>query len=363
MDQIEDDERPQRPPQRADAPEPALDGVREVERWLAWYRDVHDESASPGSARLDRCRREFLSIERGLSRLADACERDPEMAIASRGLRRRLRGRRAALVEEFGKIVAEWFAAGGQAYLVDPAATSRPQGSARPRGGEREPASRARSARAPSSEARRPRPSSPGRVRSESRASKGPRGRRSASSRPSEPKLDASEQRRLVRDLLDELAAPPREIDSMPDLIDEIERLDRSSDREHLAQWSRLSDEMQHALGSYVTTRARRVQEEREYREASSYSPNLQQRLDDIFPRLGSFMKRERPGFVHGLMRSHDPERASWLADARHWYKVLREEYLDGEDASPTREAADREGDEQRSADRAEPPSGGASTD
>ncbi len=80
-----------------------------------------------------------------------------------------------------------------------------------------------------------------------------------------------------------------------------LQNVVREADR-----WRGLPREVQRTLVGLVTGRLRRAQD-----EIGVAGP----KLDDTFSMLSAWSKREQPGWVNGLSRSHGPTRGSWSAD------------------------------------------------
>ena len=79
-----------------------------------------------------------------------------------------------------------------------------------------------------------------------------------------------------------------------------------------LNRWKESSGPLQHAVLSWLTARARWVQELLGPGEAA-------ERVARAYPKLSAFSKRERPGFVYGLRRDHAAQGESWRDDAESW--------------------------------------------
>lgn len=134
----------------------------------------------------------------------------------------------------------------------------------------------------------------------------------------------------LVRELHTQ-ADPPDEDDFVET---ELERLVLASREERVEIWRALPREAQRAVVGLVTARARHLQDER---ELDLSNPDVRADLDGIFSTLTSFSKREQPGFVFGLMRSHSPVADSWWSDARRWWRTLADLAPDVPSLNPER--------------------------
>lgn|GEM_PF-6960902 len=79
-----------------------------------------------------------------------------------------------------------------------------------------------------------------------------------------------------------------------------------------LNRWKRCSAPLQHAVLSWLTARARWVQE--------IVGPGeIAEQVARVYPKLSAFSKRERPGFVYGLRRDHAAQGENWRADSDSW--------------------------------------------
>lgn len=118
-----------------------------------------------------------------------------------------------------------------------------------------------------------------------------------------------------VRAFMDSIgdAEPP----STPlEFLDGIQRLARVSDRTD--RWKRLPRRVQQLFLAYGTCKARVWQE-----NLDLGSSRHEVVLEQVFRALTRYSARERPGFVHGLSRSHRPERETWADDSHYWWTEL----------------------------------------
>ncbi|MEZ4316872.1 MAG: hypothetical protein R3F61_05200 [Myxococcota bacterium] len=100
------------------------------------------------------------------------------------------------------------------------------------------------------------------------------------------------------------------------EFLDGIQRLARVSDRTD--RWKRLPRRVQQLFLAYCTCKARVWQE-----NLDLGSSRHEVVLEQVFRALTRYSARERPGFVHGLSRSHRPERETWADDAHYWWTEL----------------------------------------
>lgn len=100
------------------------------------------------------------------------------------------------------------------------------------------------------------------------------------------------------------------------EFLDGIQRLARVSDRTD--RWKPLPRRVQQLFLAYCTCKARVWQE-----NLDLGSSRHEVVLEQVFRALTRYSARERPGFVHGLSRTHRPERESWAEDAHYWWTEL----------------------------------------
>ncbi len=107
-------------------------------------------------------------------------------------------------------------------------------------------------------------------------------------------------------------------------------------DRVHAAirdsgRWGLLPRELRRGVVALCTTRLRHLQD-----DCAFVSP----RLEEAFAMLTAYSKREQPGFVVGLSRSHRPVRGTWSGDAAAWFERLaRHGEPEAEDTAAVAEA------------------------
>jgi hypothetical protein len=123
--------------------------------------------------------------------------------------------------------------------------------------------------------------------------------------RPPVPVADGEEVRAHVKRILAGLA--PSTDDATE--IDRLHAAIRDS-----ARWAHLPRELRRGVVALCTTRLRRLQDDRRF---------VSHRLEEAFAMLTAYSKREQPGFVVGLSRSHKPVRGDWGEDAAAWWERL----------------------------------------
>ena len=123
---------------------------------------------------------------------------------------------------------------------------------------------------------------------------------------PPTPVIDEDWQRTLARCLLE--LVPAREAEG--DLNNTLSVISRAE------SWTGLPAEVQRSLAGALAARLRSLQE---------HSFPDDRRVAHGFGILSAFMKRERPGFVSGLSRTHRPRRGTWEADADAFLERLND--------------------------------------
>jgi hypothetical protein len=103
----------------------------------------------------------------------------------------------------------------------------------------------------------------------------------------------------------------------MPAISAELDRLGAAIQPRMTALWVQQDRAVQQALVGHVVARARHVQDEL---DPDLLDPTRAADLDRVFSAMTAYSKKEQPGFVFGLMRSHTPQHGSWDADARAWW-------------------------------------------
>ena len=148
-------------------------------------------------------------------------------------------------------------------------------------------------------------------------ALKGSMGPGWASARQSAPREEAPANPEDLRTLLAELQPPEVALSGAELLQHELGTLIRVSDPLKLTAWISFPKELQRALVGHVVARARRLQDECPTGELDPAQLTI---LDRVFSSMTAWSKREQPGFVFGLQRTHRPVHGSWAADADHWW-------------------------------------------
>ncbi len=228
---------------------------------------------------------------------------DPWRAFEAADERARLVAERDLLLARWSRAALAWLMRGGEVVLQDPTGDRAGSitGVVRVPEGRHPAVIRAAPAPAPDlsrlSEAMRP----------------GWTSAQQSAPRPADPVPDGP----LATRVLASLAVHPEDISGPDGLTAEIERLTDGITPETTALWLKLPRAAQQALVGHVVARARYVQDER---DPDWLTPAAATLLDRIFSAMTAYSKREQPGFVFGLMRTHTPVHGSWDADARSWW-------------------------------------------
>jgi hypothetical protein len=119
------------------------------------------------------------------------------------------------------------------------------------------------------------------------------------------------------------LAVHPGKLPDMLALSAELDRIGAAITQRMTSLWVRQPRGVQQALVGHIVARARHIQDEL---DPDLFDPARGSDLDRVFSCLTAFSKKEQPGFVFGLMRSHTPQHGSWDADARAWWVRLERE-------------------------------------
>jgi hypothetical protein len=137
--------------------------------------------------------------------------------------------------------------------------------------------------------------------------------------RPPVPRSSRTSLRRLKQEA--PLARPRRNVVWQPEYYERMAQLGlgrtREAERSRLLEaavtcetWIDYPAEVQRRLIGLITCRLRAVQQ----------AGPMDDEVESAFRSLTAFSARERPGFVHGLMRTHKPRSGNWSDDADvHW--------------------------------------------
>lgn len=254
--------------------------------------------------------------------MAEVFGRLATAAAPDRSLERQLQeqqGERDEALKAVGASLLVWLAAGGE--LVPPGGERQPRGAGRP-GPTRAPASR-RPSLPPADDDTGETVFAGGRTETTTVTRRRRRGpppdpdslktlAETFGTTNSPPTTDAIT---AIKAFMDAVGSP--EPPSTPlEFLDGIQRLARVSDRTD--RWKRLPRRVQQLFLAYCTCKARVWQE-----NLDLGSSRHEVVLEQVFRALTRYSARERPGFVHGLSRSHRAERDTWADDADYWWTEL----------------------------------------
>ena len=109
----------------------------------------------------------------------------------------------------------------------------------------------------------------------------------------------------------------PRELTTLEDACSQVHRLVDAVRR--IDAWLDHPSRDQQSMLGLVSSLARHVQVE-VHVDLPTFETDA---LGKTFSRMTAWSKAHRPGFVPGLSRTNDPDRGSWLEDARAWWTEL----------------------------------------
>lgn len=136
---------------------------------------------------------------------------------------------------------------------------------------------------------------------------------------------------RLI-EVMARVGPPPAPVSTPAEVEAELDRLADAAESTHF--WIDVPREAQRALVGTVVARARHVQD-----ESPGIPGHRRDDLDRVFSAMTGYSKREQPGFVFGLMRTHTPINGTWSGDAVMWWDRLAVHLPDAA-ASPDRALA-----------------------
>lgn len=126
--------------------------------------------------------------------------------------------------------------------------------------------------------------------------------------------VDSVDNRAAIQDALTLHEAPP------PDAIGQSSReVQALFDILEVDQWKEIDREVAAKIVRYLAARARYLQDE------VDLAPEPAEQLDRLFPPLTVCVQEYLDTYVHGLSRGHEPQRGSWLVDARCYREELEE--------------------------------------
>jgi hypothetical protein len=292
-----------------------------------------------------RLRDELLTVQHDLSRRLRACAEDPRLDSAEVvDTLQRLRERRDALLMRWGRSGLTFLLKGGEILLRDPSPVVK-----EPAQRTEPPATRAAMVEAMQDRASEPPPApspppspppkvepvgpppDPAALNKLAAGGMNPSWSRASQTAPRDlpPPTNHGELlkslRAVIGDIPTDYASPAALRSEAAALAGAIRELDH---------WPEAPREAQQAMVGHIVARARQLQDNTPDGLLDSVEAL---ELDRVFSVLTAYSKREQPGFVFGLMRTHSPTQGSWLEDARMWSDRLDETLLGATPGNPER--------------------------
>ncbi|MCS6898945.1 MAG: hypothetical protein RMJ98_04230 [Myxococcales bacterium] len=135
-------------------------------------------------------------------------------------------------------------------------------------------------------------------------------------SRPAE--MSEAKQRAVLLSLMNTLGEI-RELNSMVNIVDEVDGLEKITSPEYRTQWALMSKPMQRVWLAMLVARTRNV------KDATTTNPGLRERIKAFILHFPAYAKTYQPGYVNGLQVSHNPEHGSWYNDAIIFWNQLKQ--------------------------------------
>jgi hypothetical protein len=132
-------------------------------------------------------------------------------------------------------------------------------------------------------------------------------------------KLEPSEQRVLLRDLMLGVGEP-RDLTLDAGLLQEVEALEAATQLAEQERWKNLSRDLQRAWLSMMVARTRGL------KERIPLPPGMWGRINQVLIRYPVYAKAAAPGHVNGLQAAHKSDGKSWRADAITCWQALAQE-------------------------------------
>lgn len=110
-----------------------------------------------------------------------------------------------------------------------------------------------------------------------------------------------------------------REVNTMVNIVDEVDGLEKITSPEYRTQWTLMSKPMQRAWLTMLVARTRAV------KDATTTNPGLRERIKTFILHFPAYAKTYQPGYVNGLQVSHNPEHGSWYQDALLAWNQLKQ--------------------------------------
>lgn len=115
------------------------------------------------------------------------------------------------------------------------------------------------------------------------------------------------------------LVGPPRYLNTVFEVLEEVEGLEALTRPVAMSRWPLLPKSTQRALLAMAVARTRAVKD-----KGGLLSPGVRDRLKNVIATFPAYAKRHAPGYVNGLQLSHDPEGPSWRADGVAFWEQLQ---------------------------------------
>lgn len=269
-----------------------------------------------------RIREELVDVHKQLADLVAAAASDPWQEARVEDELADLRQRRDLLLDLWARVGLSWLLRGGKVELIVTGATIAPPAKREPTPPPRQVATIPRPTRTTP-------PAEVPRIRDEEVGQ--------SWSRPEQARPREADPEDLA-EILKPLSKAPQEFADPDAVRDELLLLSDAIAPDLTERWLEFPREVQRALIGHIVARARHIQDEL---DEGMFAADLLPTLDRIFSSMTGFSKREQPGFVFGLMRSHTPVRDSWQEDAGVWWRELEGHLPEGSTLNPERALAD----------------------
>lgn len=241
--------------------------------------------------------------------------RFPEQAEEARPVLDALYKEQSTLALKLGELVLEWRRRGGNFDLRrrgEPRVVPRPVKIDEPRDGEEEE-------NAPDTLSPRPEGSQEPPVSAEALRAWKEMVYRKQATPPSRPiEVPENRQRAVLLSLINTIG-DIRDLNSMINIVDEVDGLEKITSAEYRTQWAMMSKPMQRLWLAMLVARTRAV------KDATTTNPGLRERIKAFILHFPAYAKTYQPGYVNGLQVSHNPEHGSWRDDALLFWSQLKQ--------------------------------------
>lgn len=134
--------------------------------------------------------------------------------------------------------------------------------------------------------------------------------------RPAE--VPESRQRTVLLSLMNTIGEI-RDLNTMVNIVDEVDGLEKITSTESRTQWAMMSKGMQRLWLAMLVARTRAV------KDVTTTNPGLRERIKTFILHFPAYAKTYQPGYVNGLQVSHNPETTSWRDDALLFWSQLKQ--------------------------------------